>query len=173
MTGVQTCALPIYNDVTLFDQSYIAAALFKSAVAGAVLEGSKFSWSGNGLKQGTRWRLLTVGVGVDHYEARAVKIGDWTGARLALDEFFTKVRRLVEVELAVGSLLYRDGGVCVFSFPGERLNHTGGDLHIADWQSWLTEEIDGYARETSLEMPPYCHISAAPSRSLVDRKRHV
>lgn len=155
------------NDVTLFDQSYVAAALFKSAVAGAVLEGSKFPWSGNELKQGTRWRLLTVGGGADHYEARAVKIGDWTGARLALDEFFTKVRRLVEVELAVGSLLYRDGGVCVFSFPGERLNHTGGDLHIADWQSWLTEEIDGYARETNLEMPPYCHISAAPSRSLV------
>ena len=155
------------NDVTLFDQSYVAAALFKSAVAGAVLEGSKFPWSGNELKQGTRWRLLTVGGGADHYEARAVKIGDWTGARLALDEFFTKVRRLVEVKLAVGSLLYRDGGVCVFSFPGERLNHTGGDLHIADWQSWLTEEIDGYARETNLEMPPYCHISATPSRSLV------
>ena len=155
------------NDVTLFDQSYVAAALFKSAVAGAVLEGNAFPWSGNGLKQGTRWRLLTVGIGVDHYEARAVKIGDWTGARLALDEFFTKVRKLVEVELAVGSLLYRDGGVCVFSFPGERLNHTGGDLHIADWQSWLTEEIDGYARGASLEMPPYCHISAAPSRSLV------
>lgn len=155
------------NDVTLFDQSYVAAALFKSAVAGAVLEGSKFPWSGNELKQGTRWRLLTVGGGGDHYEARAVKIGDWTGARLALDEFFTKVRRLVEVKLAVGSLLYRDGGVCVFSFPGERLNHTGGDLHIADWQSWLTEEIDGYARETNLEMPPYCHISATPSRSLV------
>lgn len=155
------------NDVTLFDQSYVAAALFKSAVARAVLEGSKFPWSDNELKQGTCWRLLTVGGGADHYEARAVKIGDWTGARLALDEFFTKVRRLVEVDLAVGSLLYRDGGVCVFSFPEERLNHTGGDLHIADWQSWLTEEIDGYARGASLEMPPYCHISAAPSRSLV------
>ncbi|WP_299081610.1 hypothetical protein [uncultured Fretibacterium sp.] len=154
------------NDVTLFDQSYVAAALFKSAVAGAVLEGNAFPWSGNGLKQETRWRLLTVGIGVDHYEARAVKIGDWTGARLALGEFFTKVRRLVEVDLAAGSLLYRDGGVCVFSFPGERLNHKGDDLHIADWQSWLTEEIDGYARETNLETPPYCHISA-PSRSLV------
>ena len=155
------------NDVTLFDQSYIAAALFKSAVAGAVLEDNAFPWSGNGLKQGTRWRLLTVGVGVDHYEARAVKIGDWTGTRLVLDDFFTKVRKLVEVELAVGSLLYRDGGVCVFSFPGERLYHTGGDLQIADWQSWLKEEIDGYARGASLEMPPYCHISVAPSRSLV------
>lgn len=166
------------NDVTLFDQSYVAAALFKSAAAGAILEGSSFPWSSNGLKQQTRglkqqtrWRLLTIGIGADHYEARAVKIGDWTGARLALDEFFTKVCKLVEVDLAVGSLLYRDGETCVFSFPGERFGHDkqgrqGGDLQIADWQSWLSEQMDGYARGANLEMPPYCHISE-PSRSLV------
>jgi CRISPR-associated Csx11 family protein len=159
------------NDVTLFDQSYVAAALFKSAAAGAILEGSSFPWSSNGLKQETRWRLLTVGIGADHYEARAVKIGDWTGARLALDEFFINVCKLVEADLAVGSLLYRDGETCVFSFPGERFGHDkqgyrGGDLQIAEWQDWLAEQIDGYASDANLEMPPYCSISE-PSRSLV------
>ncbi|NPU98313.1 MAG: CRISPR-associated protein Csx11 [Candidatus Omnitrophica bacterium] len=159
------------NDVTLFDQSYVAAALFKSAAAGAILEGSSFPWSSDGLKQQTRWRLLTIGIGADHYEARAVKIGDWTGARLALDEFFSKVCKLVEVDLAVGSLLYRDGETCVFSFPGERFGHDkqgyqGGDLQISNWQSWLTEQIDGYACDVNLEMPPYCQISE-PSRSLI------
>jgi len=159
------------NDVTLFDQSYVAAALFKSAAAGAILEGRSFPWSSNGLKQQTRWRLLTVGIGADHYEARAVKIGDWTGARLALDEFFTRVCRLVEVDLAVGSLLYRDSKVHVFSFPGERFGndkqgYQGGDLQTDNWQRWLTEQIDGYAREVNLETPPYCNISE-PSRSLV------
>jgi hypothetical protein len=159
------------NDVTLFDQSYVAAVLFKSAAAGAILEGSSFPWSSNGLKQQTRWRLLTIGIGADHYEARAVKIGDWTGARLALDEFFTRVCKLVEVDLAVGSLLYRDGEACVFSFPGERFGHDkqgyqGGDLQITDWEGWLAEQMDGYARDANLEMPPYCHISE-PSRSLV------
>ena len=159
------------NDVTLFDQSYVAAALFKSASAGAILEGSSFPWSSNGLKQQTRWRLLTIGIGADHYEARAVKIGDWTGARLVLDEFFTRVCKLVEVDLAVGSLLYRDGEACVFSFPGERFGHDkqgyqGDDLQVADWQSWMAEQMDGYARDANLEMPPYCHISE-PSRSLV------
>ncbi len=159
------------NDVTLFDQSYVAAALFKSAAAGAILEGSSFPWSGNGLKQQTRWRLLTIGIGADHYEARAVKIGDWTGARLALDEFFTRVRKLVEVDLATGALLYADGDACVFSFPGERFDHgkqgyLGGDLQIAAWRSWLTEQIDSYARDANLETPPYCSISE-PSRSLV------
>lgn len=163
------------NDVTLFDQSYVAAALFKSAAAGAILEGSSFPWSCKKLKQQTRWRLLTIGIGADHYEARAVKIGDWTGARLALDEFFTKVRKLVEVDLAVGSLLYKDGETCVFSFPGERFGHDneeeyqGGDLQIDEWQDWLAEQIDGYARDANdadLETPPYCSISE-PSRSLV------
>lgn len=160
------------NDVTLFDQSYVAAALFKSAAAGAILEGSSFPWSSNGLKQQTRWRILIIGIGADHYEARAVKIGDWTGARLALDEFFTKVRKLIEVDLAFGSLLYRDGEVCAFSFPGERFGHDqqgyqGGNLQIADWEGWLTKQIDGYAREAKFETPPYCKISEKPSRSLV------
>ena len=76
------------NDVTLFDQSYVAAALFKSAVAGALLEGNSFPWPCNELKQQTRWRLLTIGMSADHYEARAVKIGDWTGVRLAIEELF-------------------------------------------------------------------------------------
>lgn len=157
------------NDVTLFDQSYVAAALFKSAAAGAILEGSRFLWNVN-LKQDTRWRILTVGIGADHYEARAVKIGDGTGTRLAAEEFFTKARQLVEVELAVGSLLYRDGSVCVFSFPGERIDHQGrqgGDFHIDDWKNWLTGRLDGYARATNFEMPPYCDISDEPYRSLV------
>jgi CRISPR-associated Csx11 family protein len=166
------------NDVTLFDQSYVAAALFKSAAAGAILEGSSFPWSCNRLKQQTRWRLLTIGIGADHYEARAVKIGDWTGARLALDEFFTKVRKLVEVDLAVGSLLYKDGETCVFSFPGERFGHDkkqeyqGGDLQIDEWQDWMAEQIDGYARDADLETPPYSSISK-PSRSLVGMTKEI
>jgi hypothetical protein len=159
------------NDVTLFDQSYVAAALFKSAVAGALLEGDSFPWSCKELKQRTRWRLLTIGIGAGHYEARAVKIGDWTGARSALDEFFTKVCKLVEVDLALGSLLYADGEACVFSFPGERFvddkqGCQDGNLQIAAWQKLLTGQIDGYACNADLEIPPYCSISE-PSRSLV------
>lgn len=154
------------NDVTLFDQSYVAAALFKSAVAGAILEGNSFPWNYSGIKQQTRWRLLTVGISVDHYESRAVKIGDWTGTRLALGEFFNRVRKLVEVDLAVGSLLYADRGVCVFSFPGERFDNDRDDLQIEEWKKWLRNQAGCFAAEVKLETPPYCNISE-PSRSLV------
>ncbi len=155
------------NDVTLWDQSYVAAALFKSAVAGAVLEGSAFPWTDADVKRKTRWRLLTVGLGADHYEARAVRIGDWTGSRLAIDEFFERVRTLVETDLGVGSLLYRDGTVQVFSFPAERQDGAQVTaLNKQPWEAWLQGEIDGFARDLELETPPHCRISE-PTRSLV------
>lgn len=154
------------NEVTLWDQSYVAAALFKSAVAEAILEGNKFPWTSKDLKQTTRWRLLTVGVGTDHYEARAVRIGDWMGARTTIDAFFDAVCQFVEVDLPVGSLLYRDASLCVFSFPGERLNGTAPGLGSTEWQRWLDGEVERVAKDLELETPPYCRISE-PTRSLV------
>lgn len=148
------------NDVTLWDQSYVAAALFKSAVAGAILDGSSFSWTDTGVKQKTRWRLLTIGIGASHYESRAVRIGDWTGARLALDKFFDQVQTLIQVDLGVGSLLYRDGSVAVFSFPGLP------DQKANDWQTWLQGQSDDFANRLELETPPQCLISQ-PTRTLV------
>jgi len=159
------------NDVTLFDQSYVAAALFKSAVAGAILEGKDFNWDNN-LRQKTQWRLLTVGMAADYYESRSVKIGDWVGARKALDDFFEKVRKLIEVELAVGSLLYADSEVLVFSFPGECQENNKGDLKISDWQKEIENEIDKYAGDADFETPPYCNISE-PSRSLVKMTKEI
>jgi len=154
------------NEVTLWDQSYVAAALFKSAVAGAVLEGSSFPWASQGLKQTTRWRLLTVGMGTGHYEARAVRIGDWIGARADIGEFFDQVCQLVEVDLAAGSLLYRDASVCTFSFPGERSDGTTVGLQINEWEQWLASKVEEFAKGLNLETPPCCRISE-PTRSLV------
>ena len=150
------------NDVTLFDQSYVAAALFKSAAAGSLL----FDPCQKGkIKSTTEWRLLTVGMGTDHYESRAVKVGDWLGARSRLNEFFESVRIYVEVDLAVGSLLYRDESVCVFSFPGEYEQQNGNDV-IECLTKFFYEEFERYAKDYSLETPPYCEISPQ-SRSLV------
>lgn len=153
------------NEVTLWDQSYVAAALFKSAVAGAILNES-FDWTQKNLKQTTRWCLLTVGMGSDHYEARAVRIGDWMGARTTIDAFFDAVCQFVEVDLAVGSLLYRDSSLCVLSFPGECSKDTTAALEPEKWEQALEREIERSAKELGLETPPYCRISE-PTRSLV------
>jgi hypothetical protein len=157
------------NDVTLWDQSYVAAALFKSAVAGALLN-SSFPWGDGQIRQKTRWRLLTVAIGTEHYEARAVKIGDWTGMQAALERFFEEVRRLIEVDLAVGSLLYRDSSAAVFSFPGEREDENVPAPWLSGWEEWLREQIDGIAGRLNLETPPEVRLSQ-PTRSLVPMVR--
>jgi len=163
------------NDVTLWDQSYVAAALFKSAVAGAVLNSSlqwnngqikSFPWDDKQIKQKTRWRLLTVAIGTEHYEARAVKIGDWTGMQRVLEEFFEKVCKLIEVDLAVGSLLYHDGRAAVFSFPGERMDEDVTATWLNGWEEWLQKQIDEIAEGLGLETPPEVRLSK-PTRSLV------
>jgi CRISPR-associated Csx11 family protein len=157
------------NDVTLWDQSYVAAALFKSAVAGALLN-SGFPWRDGQIRQKTRWRLLTVAIGAEHYEARAVKIGDWTGMQAALERFFEEVCRLIEVDLAAGSLLYRDSSAAVFSFPGEREDENVPAPWLSGWKEWLQEQIDEIAKQLDLETPPEVRLSQ-PTRSLVPMVR--
>lgn len=155
------------NDVALWDQSYIAAALFKAAVAGAVLCGNSFTWD-NQLKSQTRWRVLTIGFGAGHYEARAVRIGDWVGAQRDIERFFADVRRLIEVDLAVGALVYRDDETLAFTFPGERARG-GGSLGQSDADSVLQAieaEIDYLAGGYMFETPPLCRLSGS-TRSFV------
>lgn len=154
------------NDVTLWDQSYIAASLFKSAAAGALLD-RKFEWTD--LKSQTQWRLLTIGIGSDHYESRAVRVGDWSGARKAIDLFFGEVQKFIEVELAVGSLLYRDDQVAVFSFPGQRLDGKSGfdDKMEKELMKYIEIGVDRFAQLKSFETPPYIHLSNKSSRSLL------
>lgn len=153
------------NDVTLWDQSYVAAALFKSAVAGAVLN-QGFLWNDGAIKQKTRWRLLTVAISADHYEARAVKIGDWTGAQAVLNALFDRVAELIEVDLAAGSLLYRDSSTAVFSFPGERFDEQAPAPWLNGWETYLQGEVEHIAQDLHLETPPFVHLSE-PTRSLV------
>ena len=161
------------NDVTLWDQSYVAAALFKSAVAGAVLTGGSFNWDDK-LKQQTLWRVLTVAFGTHHYEARAVKIGDWVGAQRDIERFFEKVRRFIEVDLATGSLVYRDDEMLAFTFPGERADDQGGvnQQTAEQLRQAIVDELDRFAADLRFETPPFCSVSE-PTRSFVPMVKHL
>lgn len=164
------------NDVTLWDQSYVASALFKSAVAGAVLAGTT-DWKG--LKPNTRWRVLTVGIGAEHYESRAVRIGDWTSMRVETDAFFDDVCRLLEVDVAVGSLVYRDSEVLAFTFPGARLDATKSDAkssvdHVKarSLRDELSNLIDGFAKQRRFEVPPLVTLSDS-TRSFISMAKQL
>jgi len=155
------------NDVTLWDQSYVAAALFKSAAAGLVLS-PVTNWQN--LKSQTRWRVLTVAFGSEHYEARAVRIGDWAGARQQIESFFDEVCRFVEVDLALGSLLYRDDEALAFSFPGQPFDGAADGSHdntgAEALRAAIESEIDTLASKRCFETPPLCRVSKF-TRSLI------
>lgn len=161
------------NDVTLWDQSFIAAALFKAAAAGAVLSGSSFEW-GNGSKANTRWRVLTVGIGAEHYETRAVRIGDWTGTRDAISAFFDEVSAFVEVDLAIGACVYRDERTLSFTFPGYRLDRKGSvDKVLAETlRASIERRVDELGKAHAFETPPLVQLSCS-TRSFIAMSRDL
>ena len=166
------------NDVTLWDQSFITAALFKAAAAGAVLSGTSFEW-GNSSKANTRWRVLTVGIGAEHYEARAVRIGDWTGTRDAIAAFFDEVCAFVEVDLAIGACVYRDERTISFTFPGQRFDGKGSvdDALAETFRASIETKLDELAKTHAFETPPLVRLSSSTrsftsmSRELTDARR--
>lgn len=161
------------NDVTLWDQSFIAAALFKAAAAGAVASGNAFDW-GIGSKSNTRWRVLTVGIGAEHYEARAVRIGDWTGTRDAIAAFFDEVCAFIEVDLAIGACVYRDERTLSFTFPGQRSDAQGSvdDALAKALQASIEKQIDDLAMLHAFETPPVVLLSDS-TRSLIATSREL
>lgn len=161
------------NDVTLWDQSFIAAALFKAAAAGAVLSGTSFEW-GNGSKGNTRWRVLTVGLGAEHYEARAVRIGDWTGTRDAIAAFCDEVAAFIEVDLALGACVYRDERTISFTFAGQRLDGKGSvdDTLAETLRTSIEKRVDELARSHAFETPPLVRLSSS-TRSFIAMSREL
>jgi CRISPR-associated Csx11 family protein len=163
------------NDVTLWDQSYIAAALFKAAVAGAVLSDNSFEW-GNKIKDNTQWRVLTVGIGAEHYEAGAVRIGDWTGTRQAIGVFFDEVCNFIEVDLALGACVYRDERTLAFTFPGERFDRLGSvDYQFAqELRTAIEAHVDSLAKEKfGFETPPIVQLLCKSTRSFIAMAREL
>jgi len=166
----QTCAetrIP-NNDVTLWDQSYIAAALFKPAVAGALLEGQSFVW-GNNIKDTTRWRVLTVGIGAEHYEGRALRIGDWTGTRHEIQAFLDDISDLLELDLAVGACVYRDERCISLTFPHLQSFDEG---QVAELVRSIATTVDERAKQQKFETPPRVSLSL-PSESLISMAREL
>jgi len=111
------------NEVTLADWASAVAALFKSALAYAVLTNSTpgirqwLSWPNKIIDHDIRWRLLRVNVDVLALFAKAVRIPDLLGYQRAVDNAFDAVKRLVEEEYPLGNEVYRDTTGIYFSFP--------------------------------------------------------
>ena len=127
------------NEVTLADWSSAVAALYKPALAGALL----------GVQpdpDDLRWRLLRVNFDVFTLYAKAIKIADLMGYQNAVEEACAAVKQLVEEEYPLGNEIYRDTTGIYFTFPD------------VDSPADLAQEIRRQVEAVEPELAPYIAV---------------
>ena len=142
---------PPENEVTLWDWSSTVAALYKAALAGALL----------GYKpkpDDLHWRLLSVRVDSAAFLERIVGIPDLLARRVMLRRAFERVRNLLEEVYPLATRVYQDqdGDIYVvpslehsLEFTGEQgrtleeliLTEFAGGQHIPDSELGLSGEV--------------------------------
>lgn len=103
------------NEVTLEDWSFIVATLFKSAVAGALLE------TENGREPVSadklRWRFLSVRISGEQALGNSTSISDLLARKNWINEGLSRVKKLLEQENPLGNEVYRDENGSIFVVP--------------------------------------------------------
>lgn len=98
------------NEVTLWDWSSIVAALYKSALAGALL--------GNKPKPNDlKWRLLAIRIDSDRILGDVAKIPVLLARKKWITEGLDNVKELIEEEYPLGNEVYRDESGSIFVVP--------------------------------------------------------
>ncbi len=100
------------NEITLWDWSGLVAALYKAALAGALL-GYRPSDPAD-----LRWRLLSIRFDGLSFFAQSHHLPDLLARRKLLNEALDQVRDLLEVEYPLGTEVYRDEDGSIFVVPG-------------------------------------------------------
>ncbi len=123
------------NEVSLSDWSGLVAALYKAALAGALLG---FQPPATEL----RWRLLSVRFDGLGFISAANRLPDVIARREVLREALERVRKLIEEEYPLGAEVYRDEDGSVFVVPGFTLEGPHLDLmHCTDKQGATLEVL--------------------------------
>lgn len=145
------------NEVTLWDWSLIVSALYKAALAGALLS---YKPEPNEL----RWRLLSIRFDGLGFLSQAHRIPDLLGRKRALEDALDRVKELLEVEYPLGTEVYRDENGSIFVVPGcgkgnctlDLLNLNGNGKSL---QELIREKVQDALKE---EIIPVLHLDEEP-----------
>jgi hypothetical protein len=153
------------NEVTLSDWSWIVAALFKPAIAGALLNNNQPAirqWkSDKVIDHDLRWRLLRINFDVLALYAKAIKVADLLGYQNVVDEACAKVKKLIEEEYPLGNEIYRDSTGIYFTFP---------DL---DLPADLAQEIRHRVESVEMELAPRIAVTVGDGTTATDQLKSI
>ncbi|MBX6773178.1 MAG: CRISPR-associated protein Csx11 [Chloroflexi bacterium] len=99
------------NEISLWDYASAIAALFKAAVARAVLEGVIPS------PAEMHWRLLAVRLDAQHFLFQAAQVVDLIARREVLERAQVAIQHAFEVTMPIGNAVYQDEDGLLFVVP--------------------------------------------------------
>jgi len=164
--GVGDTRRPV-NEVVLSDWGWMVSALFKPAIAGALITHQQpdirqwKNWKDKIIDHDLRWRLLRVNFDVLDLYAKAVKIGDLLGYQRAVDEACESVKKLVEKEYPLGNEIYRDSTGIYFTFP---------DL---DLFPDLAHEIRRRVEDVEMELAPRIKVTDGDGNAASEQLKSI
>lgn len=96
------------NEISLWDWGTLVGALYKAAIAGALLSGQIPP------ARDLRWRFLSIRVNGLDYITKVARLPDLLSRQLLLTDSLNKVRQLLEEEYPLGNEVYRDESGSLF-----------------------------------------------------------
>ena len=106
------------NDVTLWDQAYMTASLFKASLAATQLDNSRLDdYKHETLCRKIKWSILGIQYDKLGLAEKALKAPyiDWY--RDAVNEVDNKIKKIIETDYAFGNEIYRDETGIYFIVP--------------------------------------------------------
>jgi len=155
------------NEVSLANWSAIVAALFKTALAGAVLTKTQprisgwTSWRDKIIDHDFLWRILRVNFDVLGLYAKAIKIADLLGYQRVVEKACEAIKKLIEEEYPLGNEIYRDSIGIYFTFP---------DL---DLPAELAQKIRCRVEEVEIELAPRIAVTVGHGSTAAEQLKGI
>ena len=150
------------NEVDLWSWGLLVGALYKAALAGALLEGPTRA------VRDLRWRLLSIRVNGLDFLLNVARVPDLLARQQLLSDSLGRVRRLLESTYPLGSEVYRDENGSIHVVPDvgdllERTNSSGTNLRTLILQEFASGTLyNSSASQMGGEMTPYLALEGTP-----------
>lgn len=156
------------NDVTLFDQAYMTASMFKATLAGMFLDNSRYQNYLNN-PQSIKWSILGIQYDKLGLAEKGLKASYINWYREASQKVDKKVKNIIELKYALGNEVYRDETGIYFIVPENIIGEEDSDFHkLHSGLNKINEEIQNiFTSEFGGEVYPALFLTK-PSRGLMN-----
>lgn len=128
------------NDVTLFDQAYMTASMFKAVLAQLIIDNSKLSGYLNN-PSSIKWRILGIQYDKMGLAEKGFKLASIRWYREISEEIDNEIKKILEIDYPIGNEIYRDE-TGIYFIVGEDIGEDIADSNLAKLKGELKELKD-------------------------------